>query len=294
MLVIANSMIFGVPPFSTLPVLEYFYFPNETTRTFIYNPGSCYFSALHRDLMTGYETIYINIIIPLLVFILVVLLIGRVWCGWLCPLGLPQDLLIRVRKFLKIPYHTLSYATVAFLNRFKYVFLFLILLIYISIGIPQTGLAEFKDTLALSWEYVNPAKPLYTLAQQCIGWLSLSITLPAICIFILAMYLIGAFAIRRFWCRICPIGALMAPLNRRALISLRKDGTKCTKCRACLRVCPMDFHEVYEVKERINITGPECIQCYRCVELCPQDRCLSVAFLNKEFINSKSLWMKYK
>jgi ferredoxin len=54
----------------------------------------------------------------------------------------------------------------------------------------------------------------------------------------------------------------------------------------------MDIEEIYEEKGKINISSKECIHCYRCVELCPEEDCLSVAFLEKEFLRSKSPYRK--
>ena len=87
--------------------------------------------------------------------------------------------------------------------------------------------------------------------------------------------------------RICPLGAMMAPFNRSAMLDLKKDGTKCTRCRACLRVCPLDIEEVYVEMESTNITAPECIHCYRCVEECPEKECLSVEFLGRTLAHSE-------
>ena len=78
----------------------------------------------------------------------------------------------------------------------------------------------------------------------------------------------------------------MAPVNRSAMLTLQKDGNKCTRCRACLRVCPMDIEEVYVEMERTNITAPECIHCYRCVEECPEKDCLTIEYLGKTISRS--------
>jgi formate hydrogenlyase subunit 6/NADH:ubiquinone oxidoreductase subunit I len=49
----------------------------------------------------------------------------------------------------------------------------------------------------------------------------------------------------------------------------------------------MDIEEIYEQKDKTNISSKECIHCYRCVELCPEEDALSVAFLEKRIIRSK-------
>jgi polyferredoxin len=91
---------------------------------------------------------------------------------------------------------------------------------------------------------------------------------------------------------VCPIGAINSLFNKHSLLTLQKDGDKCTKCRICLRACPMDIEEIYEEKGKTKISSKECIHCYRCVELCPEEDCLSVAFLEKKLLSSKSPYKK--
>jgi len=45
---------------------------------------------------------------------------------------------------------------------------------------------------------------------------------------------------------------------------LKLDKTKCTKCKICHKVCPMDL-SVSEIGH-----DPDCIKCRRCVEACPK------------------------
>jgi polyferredoxin len=104
----------------------------------------------------------------------------------------------------------------------------------------------------------------------------------------LCLFLVGSFFIRMFWCRVCPIGAFLALFNRQSLFWLRKDPSKCTKCRVCLRVCPMDIEEIFVEMEKENVTSPECIMCGRCVEACPEDGCLSLNYMGRELARSRT------
>ncbi|NIP36238.1 MAG: 4Fe-4S dicluster domain-containing protein, partial [Thermoplasmata archaeon] len=66
------------------------------------------------------------------------------------------------------------------------------------------------------------------------------------------------------------------------------DPSKCTKCRVCMRVCPMDIEEIFVEMEKENVTSPECIMCGRCVESCPEGGALSFNYMGKELARSMS------
>ncbi len=286
-LVVINSALFGVPYFSTVPWTKNVFWPNLSTRFIVNNPTTSFLFQIQSRLASGSETLYVDLVVPLLIFILLVTILGRVWCGWLCPIGFIQNILLRIRKKLGIAYMELSPKMTMILNRFGYVCIFLISFISLAVGLTFLGMNHFWSKAQLPFESVAPPRPIWIFIQQVVGLESWNATIPVISIFTAVVILALSFKIRNFWCRICPAGALMSLLNRRALVSIQKDGAKCTKCRICLRSCPLDIEEIYEEKDKDNVTNGACIHCYRCVELCPEDGCLSVTFMNKTIVSSK-------
>jgi ferredoxin-type protein NapH len=286
-LLVLSSVLFGVPYFSTLTWTKNIFWPNLSTRYIVNNPTPCVLYQIQSLLASGYETYYVNLIIPFFIFVLMIIILGRVWCGWLCPIGFLQDILSRIRKRLNISYWDLSPKAVILLNQMGYVLLFIISFISISIGVTFLGMDNFFTRSELPFEIVAPARPIAIFLQQLVGLESWNAAVPLPGIIIAIVIIVLSFKVRHFWCRICPAGALMSLFNRRALINIKKDGTKCTKCRACLRACPIDIEEIYEEKEKDNVTNGTCIHCYRCIELCPEDGCLSVTFMNKTIVKSK-------
>lgn len=286
-LFVISSALFGVPYFSTLSQTKNIFWPNLSTRFLVNNPTTSFMYQIQSRLASGYETFYVNLIIPFLVFLLLVMVLGRVWCGWLCPIGFVQDILLRIRKRLNIRYWEVSPKTTIMLNQMGYVILFLIIIISLSVGLTFLGMNNFFTRSELPFESVAPPRPITIFLQQLLGLESWDATIPLVGIIVGVVVVALSFKIRHFWCRICPAGALMSLFNRRAMINIKKDGPKCTKCRICIRSCPMDIEEIYEEKEQDNVTNGTCIHCYRCVELCPEDGCLSVTFMNKTLVKSK-------
>jgi polyferredoxin len=223
-----------------------------------------------------------------LVAAVMAIILGRGWCGWLCPLGFAQYLISRLRAFMGLQYRELPFWAVALLDHLKYAILFVMVLVAISIGIPALGLAIFGESLALPYCQVCPAKGMFTVLQQGLGIEPFATSLPWLAIAMLGLFLMASFFIRMFWCRVCPIGAFLALFNRQSLFWLRKDPKKCTKCRVCLRVCPMDIEEIFIEMEKENVTSPECIMCGRCVEACPESGALSLNYMGKELARSMS------
>jgi ferredoxin-type protein NapH len=257
------------------------------------------------------------------------LLLGRSFCGWLCPFGLYQDLLTRLRKVFKKRHLAFSKKTVDGLSQSRWVIIAVIIIASVILGsyalfgfevIPGTAIDTGHDALHSGIvSYVNepyclvcPERPLCVLVQCAVGSMNWSYVsqiaygpfyiagwyVTSINLAILIAVTAFAFAYRRFWCRICPMGALTAlfsahkPFNRIALTKLDKDEAKCTKCGVCKRACPMDVSEVYERKGG-DVTASTCTLCLRCVEMCPYKDALKLKFAGKTVVASKD-WLEQK
>jgi len=257
------------------------------------------------------------------------LLLGRFFCGWLCPFGLYQDLITRLRRLLGQRHFTFSKKTLDALNQARWVIIAVVIILSVILGsyaifgfeiVPGTALDTGSDALHSGIvSYVNepyclvcPERPLCILVQCAVGsmeWSYVSqiaygpfyiagwyVTSINLAVFIVVSVL--AFAYRRVWCRICPMGALTAlfsahkPFSRVALTRLEKDQKKCTKCGVCKRVCPMDVSEVYERKGG-DVTASNCTLCLRCVELCPYKDALKAKFAGKTVVASRD-WLAGK
>jgi ferredoxin-type protein NapH len=281
----------------------------------------------------GYEVFYstsglekIGIVIGAMVGMSLIL--GRAFCGWLCPFGLYQDLLTRVRKSARLRHLTFSVKTNTKLGQSRYIIIAVILILSVVFGsyaifgtqiIPGTKTGGPEGTEAGIVSNLNepfclvcPMRPLCLLVESGVGSMYYSyisqitygpfwitggyITSINLAIFIAVTIL--ALAYRRFWCRICPLGALtglfstFTPFKQLALTKLEKDEEKCTKCGVCKRVCPTQATDVYE-KKGGDVTESRCMLCARCVEMCPYEDTLKMTFAGKTLIKSRN-WLEEK
>jgi polyferredoxin len=263
-------------------------------------------------------------LIVLIVILIMPIVLGRFFCGWLCPFGLYMDAITLIRKAFKIRYRNLPDKLNKFLHNFRYVLLlvFLILPFILSLIDPPSTL-EASTLMALL--FAGPFEPLRILLGPLIplivpweGPLAISevyfsypyvqeVILYSEVVFseifvnitawiFVALTFVGSFFVRRVWCRFCPTGASLAVVNRfrgfkwAPLLHLDKDEEKCTKCGICKRVCPVQVTEVYEQKGG-KINTSMCTLCTRCVEMCPYEDCLKVKMGGKTVFRSRN-WLE--
>ena len=72
----------------------------------------------------------------------------------------------------------------------------------------------------------------------------------------------------RAWCSFCPMGTLQSALDR-GNKQLRIDSSLCIECRACEKVCPMNF-AIVKCKAAGRLADPDCLKCPECSAVCPR------------------------
>lgn len=321
---LGNQFPDGIP----LPILACYY-PNGRTVTCPLWQLQAYIFPFW-DYPRGYQVNYstsglekIGIVLGLLVAASI--LLGRSFCGWLCPFGLYQDLLTRIRKAARIKHFSFSEKTSQQLGQSRYIIIAVVLILcvifasYAIFGyelIPGTIPGGPEGTEAGIVSYINepfclvcPARPLCILAETGLGalnwnyisqiaygpfWIA-GFYITSINLTILIIVTLLSLGYRRFWCRICPLGAITAlfssftPFKKIALTKLVKSEEKCTKCGVCKRVCPTQATAMYEQKGG-DVTESRCMLCARCVEICPYQGALEIKFAGKTLVKSRD-WL---
>ena len=243
-----------------------------------YNVGNCIVYQLQHFLSSGLNGSTLPYLIMLiLVFTVLFVALGKAWCGWVCPLGFIQDILSWVRRKLKIKRHHVTPFQRELFVITKYALLFAGFVLSIIIGIHLITYYLPTGELYRPICQVCPAYPLFTFIQGFLGIGSAAgmENVPIWSIAVLIAFLGTAFVMRRPFCKICPIGALIGFFSKVSGVSLHKDGQKCSKCGMCYRACPMDVTDVMDEMDKDDITTNDCVLCMRCVEMCPEEDCLS-------------------
>lgn len=177
------------------------------------------------------------------------LAVGNLFCGWLCPFGLFQDLLYKIKtKKIVMPQY-LRYTKYIILVGLVVVITFITAESWFCKLCPQGTLQA-----GLPWILWNPTDPFIGMPmfENMVG------TLFYIKVAILAVFIISFILIKRPFCRlVCPLGAIMGWFNKISILQIKvRDG--CNDCGLCRRICPVDIQINHKP------TSAECVRCMRC------------------------------
>jgi len=146
--------------------------------------------------------------IKLAVVIVPAFFLGPIFCGWVCPKGVIQELLYRKELHLKIPEK---------LDKWLRMIPYFVLFALISVPV----LFELK----IFTTAVSPFKVFFNLMG------------PPFALGFLIMILIGSLFIFRPFCKyVCPVGALLSLVSRVGIFNI-KPGEECTDCKSRCIAC---------------------------------------------------------
>ncbi len=175
---------------------------------------------------------------------------GRVYCSWVCPINLVTDIAESLRERLDIKNGT------PFSRSTRYWILGMTLII-----------AWFTGTIA--WELINPVSMLYRGLIFGMGFAYAVV---------IAIFFFDLLISKRGWCgHLCPIGAFYSLLGNVSLLRISASNREqCDNCMDCFKVCP----EPQVIKPALKgaekkigpvILSPNCTNCGQCIDVCTKD-----------------------
>lgn len=173
---------------------------------------------------------------------------GRgVFCGWLCPFGVLQEIAAKVGSLLKLKQVKIPPKVHQTLQKLKY--LLLVVLV---------GSAFWSVTLAERLAELEPFKTAITLVFVR-SW-------PFV-VYALLLLVVGMF-IHKFFCRyLCPLGAGLAILGKFSLFHWLHRRAECgNPCQLCKVRCGID-----SINRDGSVDYNECIQCMECIVILNND-----------------------
>lgn len=183
--------------------------------------------------------------LPLLTLV-ITLLLGRVFCGWLCPLG---ALLMFIDKVSRTVFINSSFKKIALIRTkilqcsqpARYFWLLFIIVIFVL----GSNLVLFLTPFALfSHEIVR-------ILQGAVPWVLIGI-------------IAGTLFFSRIWCSVlCPTGLLLSLIGRLRLFRYQVAGN-CVQCGICTANCP-----VGAAPADTGAAKEGCLACGDCQRVCP-------------------------
>ncbi len=199
-------------------------------------------AVLESSVITLY--LYLPLLLSVVLPVLLTIVLGKVYCGWICPINLLLEINDWFRKLLsKTGYNTRD---IKFSRNTKYWILAFGIIIAFFAGRPL---------LALIYPPAIISRVTFYRIYNGI-WGSGVLILAIIFFFELILS-------RRWWCRyICPGSAVYTALSKFRLLRIKRFDEQCDDCGDCIPVCPLDL------KPMTKKLGMDCDQCGKCIDVC--------------------------
>lgn len=183
----------------------------------------------------------------LIITIFYMLIGGRAFCSWVCPVNLVTDAAALLRRKLGVD----EFAKKQPASRgIRYWVLGLSLIISLVMGVT-------------AFEFISPISVLHRgiIFGMGFGWAA-----------VLIIFLFDLLVLKNGWCgHICPLGGFYSLVGKFSLVRVHHTQENCTQCMKCKTVCP-EIQVLYMIgKESLPVLSGECTNCARCVEVCDDD-----------------------
>jgi formate hydrogenlyase subunit 6/NADH:ubiquinone oxidoreductase subunit I len=235
-----------------------------------------------------------------IITLILTLVVGRAWCGWLCPMGTLLDIFSPRRsknaldpseKWRAVKYgFLLTILVAALFGNLTLLILDPLTLVFRTVTIAvwpalehivtasQTALFPipfFSDPVSAIDSFLRPVFFPATSLYFRESWIFLAVFIGVIGL---------NWVAPRFWCRyLCPLGGLLGLISKISFFR-RVVGEDCKECGVCSSRCPTGTID----PDRGYASDPgECTQCLECLDACPRS---SIA-LTPGF--KPALWQKY-
>ncbi len=212
------------------------------------------------------------------------LVLGRVWCGWICPLGTLLDWTRlsrpsrepsgRPSQWRQAKYFVLfAVLFSALLGSLTFLILDPITLLFRTITsavLPATySVVTWAETVLYRFHLLQtPLEHVDGFLRDTVIPLEQSFYLPGLLVLAVFVSVLALNAVRpRFWCRyLCPLGGLLGLVSRISLVQHAVNTDTCTACQRCARTCSV---EAISSSQTFVADPAECTLCLDCLEVCP-------------------------
>lgn len=189
--------------------------------------------------------------------LLLTFVFGRIYCSVICPMGVFQDLVIRVRKLLSPKGRKPKRHFVKEPRIVRYGVLALVIVTALTFSqLLLTALAPYSAYGRMVRSIVGLSRG-ESLAPALL--ITAAATLVVICV--------CAWIWGRGWCNtVCPVGSVLGLVSRFSLFKVSIDQSQCVSCRKCEKGCKSSCIDI----DTHTIDHSRCVDCFDCLDSCPK------------------------
>lgn len=211
---------------------------------------------------------------------IILIVVGRGACAWVCPIGTIQDFatLPNRNKTRPAPNTEIEFRRIK-----AYVFVVVMFLaVWVAVSHLTGQYTAIRAALGIfanaAFDPFNPAYIIFVIAPG-LDWptglnnLWLLTTFGVIVwlqLIFVVVVIVVSFWIPRWFCRwLCPAGWFYGVFSRNALIGIGRNPARCTPdvCNVCEVACPMNIRIRRYPYQHMH--SPDCIMCLECKSHCP-------------------------
>ena len=182
--------------------------------------------------------------------IILTILLGNFFCGWICPFGTIQELFRRIGDGIGIKRRKMPE-----IHYLRYITLALILIPTLS----------FLESVVSNDPRMN--------FNIVLSFQTISTTALIVILFFITLSL---FFDRPFCNSFCFMGAKLGLMSIIRPVSINRNDS-CVNCKKCDNICPMNV----SISKNRKVRSPQCINCFKCLDICPVSNTLSYGLKGK-------------
>ena len=212
----------------------------------------------------------------ILLWVVLTLVFGRVYCSVICPLGVFQDVVSWFSGRRKKKKYRFSYSPAVSWLRYGMLGVFIIAMIagigsVVALLAPYSSYGRIVSNLfAPVYQWGNNVLAYFAERSDSYAFYETSVWLKSLPTFIIAAVTFVALVVLawrngRTYCNtICPVGTVLGFFSRYSLFRPEIDAEKCTNCSLCSRKCKAACINYKD--HRIDYS--RCVTCMDCIDTC--------------------------
>lgn len=205
------------------------------------------------------------------IWLIVTLLFGRIYCASVCPMGTLQDIAARAARMSPQLRQKGRYRYSRPRNGLRYIMLIAMMICLMGQYYAVASVIDpYGAYSRICQRLFAPAADAVLSALGSPEGRAVAATWASTLIAAMTLGVVAVIAARRgrLICNtICPVGTTLGLVSRFAIFQIDIDTDRCIHCGRCEDVCK---GECIDLRDNV-VDGSRCVNCFNCINVCPND-----------------------